>query len=359
MTLPPIRHHTGLESSGGATRVARLLAEAQTRAGQDATLSFEVTEDGGAGTPPEAFAAALPPGAVPHLHCTGDWPTLLGSLPEGRRTVITLHDCELFTGGCVHPLGCDRLDSGCTPSCDRNFSDADALKKEKYRLVHRLDAALVSPSRWLARLAKSHLHLPVTIIPNGIPWPGQPPRKKEARQELGISPTARVAMFVAHGGEEAAYKFGTGWHRIWESIKERLPGALCFAVGGQEAGQDGDFIRWPYVERERLARLMAAADVLLYPVKADNHPLVVLEAMAQALPVVAFDVGGIPEQLTDQETGLLVEPFKVGRFGKLAAGLLGDPSRCRNMGLDAFFLGKKRFTMERMARDYERLYQQD
>ena len=52
-------------------------------------------------------------------------------------------------------------------------------------------------------------------------------------------------------------------------------------------------------------------------------------------------------------------PFKVGRFGKLAAGLLGDPSRCRNMGLDAFFLGKKRFTMERMARDYERLYQQD
>ena len=356
MSPLPIRHHTGLESSGGATRVARLLVDAMTGPDLDATLSFEVAEEGGAVTPPGAFGASLPPDAIPHLHCSGDWPALLGSLPEGRRAVITLHDCELFTGGCTYPLDCDELDSGCALPCDRKYADADAVKKEKYRLIHRLDATLVSPSRWLARLAKTHLHLPVTIIPNGVPWPDHPPRREEARKRLGIAPTARVALFAAHGGEEAGYKLGKGWHGIWSQIRKQVPGALCFAVGGQTLEQEADFIRWPYVERERLALLMAAADVLLYPTLADNHPLVVLEAQAQALAVVSFATGGLPEQVADQETGLLVPPRDLGAFARLAAELLGDPSRCRDLGKNAFFLGKKRFAVERMAMDYERLY---
>jgi hypothetical protein len=339
--------------------VARLLEQAQAGAGLDSALSFEVAEGDGVPTPPDAFAAALPPGAVPHLHCSGDWPALLGSLPEGRKTVITLHDCELFTGGCAYPLDCADLEGGCATPCDRNYPDADALRKEKYRLVHRLDAALVSPSRWLARLAKVHLHLPVTIIPNGIPWPEQPPRKEEARQELGINPAARVALFVAHGGEDAAYKFGDEWRVFWKRIRKRVPQTLCFAVGGREHRQEGDFISWPYVERARLARLMAAADVLLYPTRADNHPLVVLEAMAQGLPVVSFSVGGVVEQVAHQETGLLADPFSGEQFSEYAAALLGDPARSRDLGKNAFFLGRKKFTVERMARDYERLYQRN
>ena len=111
----PVRHHTGLESSGGATRVARLLVDAMTGPDLDATLSFEVAEEGGAVTPPGAFGASLPPDAIPHLHCSGDWPALLGSLPEGRRAVITLHDCELFTGGCTYPLDCDRARTAGAP----------------------------------------------------------------------------------------------------------------------------------------------------------------------------------------------------------------------------------------------------
>ncbi len=272
MTLPVIRHHTGLESGGGATRVARLLAEGLVGIGHGTDLTFELAETGGTVTRPEDFGATLASETIPHLHCSGDWPALLGSLSEGRKTVITLHDCELFTGGCPHPLGCAALNNGCAPSCERDFPDADALKKEKYRLVHRLDTSLVSPSRWLARLAKSHLHLPVTIIPNGIPWPEHPPRRGEARQQLGINPSARVALFVAHGGEEAVYKHGGQWRGLWDKIKSRLPEALCFAVGGQTSEQEGDFIQWPYVERERLTLLMAAADVLLYPTRRTTIP---------------------------------------------------------------------------------------
>jgi len=350
------RHHTGLETRGGATRVARLLVEGLAATGHDAALSFEAAESGGTPTAPADFGPALPPEAIPHLHCSGDWPALLGSLPEARKTVVTLHDCELFTGGCPYPLDCTILQGDCESGCNRNFPDAAALKKRKYRLLHRLDPTVVAPSRWLARLAKIHLHLPVTIIPNGVPWPEQPPRRDEARQQLGINPAARVVLFTAHGGEEAAYKDGGNWRAIWQRIRARVPGALCFMVGGQTAAREDDIVIWPYVERTRLAQLMAAADLLLYPTLADNHSLTILEAMARALPVVAHAVGGVPEQIMDNETGLLAEPGDPARIADLAADLLTTPGRCRDLGRNAFSFGAKRFTAERMVADYARLY---
>ncbi|MEF2229428.1 MAG: glycosyltransferase [Pseudodesulfovibrio sp.] len=349
------RHHTGLESSGGATRVARLLVDGLAAAGHDAALSFELAESGGAPTAPAAFGPALPAGAIPHLHCSGDWPALLGSLPEARRTVVTLHDCELFTGGCPYPLDCRALQGGCE-TCPRRFPDAEARRKLKYRLLHRLEPALVSPSRWLARLAKSHLHLPVTVIPNAVPWPAQPPRRDEARQQLGINPAARVALFVAHGGEQAEYKAGSQWRALWQRIRQQVPGSLAFIVGGQTAAREDGLIVWPFVERERLALLMAAADLLLYPTRADNHSLTILEAMARGLAVAAFATGGVPEQIADEETGLLVEPGDLNAFVQRSARLLASPGRCRDLGRNGFSFGAKRFAVERMVADYVRLY---
>ncbi|QGY39675.1 glycosyltransferase [Pseudodesulfovibrio cashew] len=358
MTEPvSVYHHTGLESSGGATRVARLLMEAQAEAGIEANLSFELGEGpDSAAILPGDFGRYLPRGAVAHVHCTGDWPALLEAIPPGRRTVITLHDCELFTGGCPYPLDCPELNAGCVPACPRKFPGAADLRKEKLRQIHRLEPALAAPSRWLARLAKTHLFRPVTVIPNGIPWPERPTSKREARSRLGINPAARVVLFTAHGATDAAYKSGNRWKSIWSALKANVPEALCFTVGGDTAGRDGDLVVWPYVRREQLALIMAASDLLLYPTKADNHSLVLLEAMAQALPAVAYGVGGVPEQITDQATGILVEPGNEHAFIQAATTLLTSGSACRELGQAAFAAGKKRFTAERMAADYLKLY---
>lgn len=360
MVLPAsVYHHTGLESSGGATRVARLLMEGLTAQGVETNLSFELGEGPDtAAILPDDFGRYLPSDALPHVHCTGNWPALLASIPPKQKTIITLHDCELFTGGCPYPLGCEVIDADCNDPCPRRFPNSKELRKLKHRLVAQLGPLLVAPSRWLARLAKSHLFQPVTVIPNGIPWPDRPERKSEARRQLGITSVARVAVFAAHGGTGAAYKSGQSWKGIWQEIKGMVPEALCFAVGGDTAGREGDLVIWPYVERERLALLMAAADVLLYPTQADNHSLVLLEAMAQALPAVAYSVGGVPEQIADKETGLLVEPCDEAEFVRSGAALLADPTLSRDYGQAAFSVGQKRFTAERMVNDYLKLYEQ-
>jgi glycosyltransferase involved in cell wall biosynthesis len=357
--LPAIVHHTGFESSGGATRVARLIMDGLAEHGVATRLTCELAEEGEAAlVVPGAFGAGLAPGELAHLHCSGDWPGLLGSIDEGRGAVITLHDCELFTGGCPYPLECEHLEDGCADPCPRAFPDSIETRKLKHRLLTRLDPLVAAPSRWLARLAKKHLHRPVAIIPNGIPWPERPRIKQEARRQLGILPAARVAVFAAHGGTAAAYKSGGDWRSIWQGVKARVPEALGFAVGGDTAGREGDLVIWPYVERERLALLLASADVLLYPTRADNHSLIILEAMAQGLAVVAYDVGGVPEQVAHGETGVLVTPCRSGEFVDAASALLADPGRCRDMGREAFSSGQRRFDVARMVADYAKLYAQ-
>ena len=357
MQLSPIYHHTGLEATGGATRVARLILSGLERYHAETNLSFELAEKAdGTSILPEDFGRYLPDKAIAHVHCTGDWPTLLGFIRDRTRTVITLHDCELFTGGCPYPLDCANAEAGCADPCPRNFSDSEELRKSKLAQVKRLDPVLVAPSRWLARLAKIHLLRPVAIIPNGIPWPDQPRPKGEARRVLGISPVARVALFAAHGGMSAAYKSGDAWKDIWTGLKARVPELVGFAVGGDREERQGDLILWPYVDREKLSLLMSAADVLLYPTRADNHSLVILEAMSKGLPVIAYAVGGVPEQILDQSTGLLVEPGDQAAFVDTAARLLADPGLIRLLSMEAFHSGRKRFSLDRMVDAYVQLY---
>ncbi|MDC0336249.1 glycosyltransferase [Pseudodesulfovibrio sp.] len=359
MALSAIVHHTGLEFSGGATRVARLLMDGINEQGIISPVTFELAEgDDSNAIVPGAFGPGLSQAEIGHVHCTGNWPALLSSFNVGQKVVITLHDCELFTGGCPYPLGCQTIDADCANPCPRKFPDSEDLRKLKHQLIDHVDPVLVAPSRWLGRLAKSHLFRSVNVIPNGIPWPKRPMRQSEARRQLGINPVARVALFVAHGGTGAAYKSGQSWKTIWAALKKAVPEALCFAVGGDTAGRDGDLVIWPYVERDRLELLMAASDVLLYPTQADNHSLVVLEAMTQALPVLAYNVGGIPEQITDKQTGRLVEQGKQKEFIQVAADMLTNPAQCRDLGQAAFSQGQKRFTAERMVADYMKLYGQ-
>jgi len=140
------------------------------------------------------------------------------------------------------------------------------------------------------------------------------------------------------------------------ALKAHVPELVCFAVGGDREERVGDLIVWPYVEREKLSLLMAASDVLLYPTRADNHSLVILEAMSCGLPVVAYSVGGVPEQVIDQMTGLLVQPGDKASFVEAGSRLLKDPGWIRQMSGEAFVSGRKRFSVERMVADYMKLY---
>ena len=84
--------------------------------------------------------------------------------------------------------------------------------------------------------------------------------------------------------------------------------------------------------RSDVPALLAGCDVLCLPSRIEGLPLVVLEAMAQARPVVATAVGGTPEVVVDGETGFLVPPDDVEALADALARVLDDPERARRMG---------------------------
>lgn len=81
----------------------------------------------------------------------------------------------------------------------------------------------------------------------------------------------------------------------------------------------------------RLRDLYAAADVFALPTLGEAVPHVICEAMAAGLPIVASDVGAIPD-LVDADAGILVPPGDVTALRHSLGALLGDPARCRAMG---------------------------
>jgi glycosyltransferase involved in cell wall biosynthesis len=93
---------------------------------------------------------------------------------------------------------------------------------------------------------------------------------------------------------------------------------------------------------------MAGLDVLWHPAASEGLGTAVIDAMALRVPPVAFRVGGLPELIVDQESGLLVPPGDVAAFAAAASRLVRDTELRKRIG-DAGPARAGVFSVERMA----------
>jgi len=99
-------------------------------------------------------------------------------------------------------------------------------------------------------------------------------------------------------------------------------------------------------------------DALAVCSRIENLPYAILEAMAWSRPVVATRVGGVPDLVEPDKTGLLVEPGDVEAMGRAIAGLLGDVPRARALGAAGRRRLEERFTLERSVEAHLEMYGQ-
>ena len=109
-------------------------------------------------------------------------------------------------------------------------------------------------------------------------------------------------------------------------------------------------------EQRQVADVLAAVDVFVMPSRHEGLGVAVLEAMAAGLPVVASAVGGIPETVESERTGVLVAPQDPAALAAAIASLLREPDRARRLGAAGRARVLAEFSMERMADRYERVY---
>jgi glycosyltransferase involved in cell wall biosynthesis len=157
------------------------------------------------------------------------------------------------------------------------------------------------------------------------------------RAELGIPDGD---LLLVHVGRLAPVK---GQRELIEALRRLKRDDVHAVFLGRDVEQGGAF----GAELERLAEglnvrlvgfcahaaaALGEADALVLPSWIEGFPLVVLEAMAQGKPVVATAVGGTPEAVVDDETGLLVSPHDVPALSGALERLLGDETLRRRLG---------------------------
>ncbi len=253
--------------------------------------------------------------------------------------VWTLHDMWSFTGRCSYAFDCTRFVSGCSAQCPTpdeypalaRGDIAAAWKKRADFLAAHPHVAAVTPSRWLADEARRGLwrdHV-VEVIPNSLdPAVYSPVEQTLARAALGMLPRDRPTLLFAA-----------------EYLKERRKGgnlaaeALAACRGEIEVLTlgHGEFDFLPpnvrsrslgYLADERTKALVyCAADFLVHPAPVDNFPNTIAECLSCGTPVIAFKTGGIPEMLTAEESGKIVEPIGAAPLGRAIEEMIALPPR--------------------------------
>jgi hypothetical protein len=104
-----------------------------------------------------------------------------------------------------------------------------------------------------------------------------------------------------------------------------------------------------FVERAELERLYSECDVFVAPSLYESFGLVHLEAMSYGKPVVAFRSGATPEIVSDQETGLLVEPGNVAALASALIRLGQDRELRKQMGMRGTLVARNHFSVEAMV----------
>lgn len=108
--------------------------------------------------------------------------------------------------------------------------------------------------------------------------------------------------------------------------------------------------------RDDVAAALREHDVFVLPSRSEAFPNSVIEAMATGLPVVASEVGGIPELVEHGRTGLLIPPGRPEELASVVIDLLRRPSFARALGRKARAEVVAQYSFERMVREFEALY---
>jgi glycosyltransferase involved in cell wall biosynthesis len=105
-----------------------------------------------------------------------------------------------------------------------------------------------------------------------------------------------------------------------------------------------------------MEELFPMADVFLLPSASESFGLVALEAMSAEVPVVASDIGGLPEVVEHGQTGYLHDPGNIAGFVASVLRLLGNERLRRTMGRRGRAVAKERFSPDEMVDRYVAVY---
>ena len=194
----------------------------------------------------------------------------------------------------------------------------------------------------------------IELIPNGIDPAVFPPHEYSSRPR-------RIAMVACLREEKRIDVLITAASRIlahYPDAEFLIAGdGTCREQLVAQARESGVIDRFQFLgHRDDVPAVLAQADLFVLPSRSEASPNSVIEAMAAGLPVVASNVGGIPELVADGRTGRLVPPGNPNALAGALLDLLEHPERAAEFGRAGRRRIEQTYSFDRMVEQFETLY---
>jgi len=239
------------------------------------------------------------------------------------------------------------------------------------RLYFSRGGMYVTPSRWMKNGLKSKLckKATVKVVRNSVDLANYSTKSSEPGSD--IEQLVQGRRVVLYCGRLLAMK---GVNTLIRSIPRVLELAgdmnplFIFAGPGSatpymrylkelRVNPDNYFFAGP-LKRQEVFSLMRRAALLVVPSFMENSPFTILEGMACGTPVVATNVGGIPEIIRDRHDGLLVNPGSSHKLSEAIFAVLTDPSLASVLTNNAKRTIRERFSWPANLSDYVTMYEE-
>lgn len=196
----------------------------------------------------------------------------------------------------------------------------------------------------------------ITIIRNGIEF--------KIKTQIG-KPTDRI--IIGNIARLTYQKRPDLFLRIAkEIIKEKKGVKFVWVGGGEWLDKFQKFVREHHLEKniiatgdkrpEEIQQYLVDFDIFILTSEWEGLPISIIEAMFAQKPIVAFDVGGLREMIQNKINGFLVPFGDLKKYKEKLKLLIQDKKRRREMGRQSFYFAQSQFGLQRMIKEYEKLY---
>ncbi len=280
--------------------------------------------------------------AVPHATAAWIAAEVMGA--KAPRIVTTLHGTDITLVG----------------------ADPNHLPITRYSIL-RSDA-VTAPSDFLRRATWRNFDLPeafpIEVITNFVDTDHFAPNRERAALRALFPRIPDSGPVLIHVSNFRPVKRIRDVIAIFAEVNRQQPCHLVLIGDGpervgaeQQVRELGLESRAAFLgERDDFADVLAACDVFLMPSELESFGLAALEALSCGVPVVASDIGGIPELVEDGQTGCLAPLGDVAAMANHVLGLLKDSTRWSAFSQNARKSVLARFRIEPAIDRYEALY---
>jgi len=288
----------------------------------------------------------------------------------GKPIFWTFHDMWAFTGGCHYVSDCQNYLTECSNCPSLKFSSKNDVSyrifNRKKEIFDKLNLTIITTSKWLSGeaarstlLKKKKVFVIPTPIDSEIFKPGV---SHSSRRLLNLPYDKKIILFGAMNLKDVrkGFRYLIDALQILNKTKNLFD--IELAVFGK---LDEKVLRDIPYKVNQLGRLKTdkeiiaaynAADVFVAPSLEDNLPNTIMESMSCGKPVVAFNIGGIPDMIDHLENGYLAQSRSVEDLANGINWYFDNPENINKLRHSAREKVLKNYSLALVAKKYEDLY---